>query len=411
MPLFILSTMKIFFRRIHLYLSLAAGLVIMVCCLTGAALVFQKEAEQTFHKDRYFVKAEGQRLPLDTLVAEVKNAYPKAKINGIRVYGDASRSIEIAVLVAEKKKEEKKEVGGPAAAKGGKKAEPRGEQRQPTLTAFVNPYSGQVLELYNPRKGFFYTMMTLHRWLLGKNDGIGKYITGISTFIFLFILLTGIILWWPKTKKILSQRLKIKGNSGWKRLNHDLHIVLGFYSFIFLFIFAFTALAWSFEWFNKGIYKVTASSMKPPEPPKSIYADSLKTISFDRAFATAQAQISNATFFNIGMPRDSVGAITVSVLAKNAVHETATDALYIDQYSGKLLGQMLFSDRNLGARVRATFRPVHVGSIWGTPSKIIAFIVCLFGVSFPITGTIMWLNRIKKKKKLERQEKPVPVSL
>jgi uncharacterized iron-regulated membrane protein len=57
--------------------------------------------------------------------------------------------------------------------------------------------------------------------------------------------------------------------------------------------------------------------------------------------------------------------------------------------------------------VRSTFKPVHTGSIWGLPSKIVAFVVCLFGVSFPITGTIMWWNRVKKKKKVPRIE-PVP---
>ena len=88
-----------------------------------------------------------------------------------------------------------------------------------------------------------------------------------------------------KTKNILKQRLKIKSAAGWKRLNHDLHIVLGFYTSIFLFVFAFTALAWSFEWFNKGIYKVTASSMKPPEPPTSVYEENKKPLSFDTAFA------------------------------------------------------------------------------------------------------------------------------
>src|SRR5215213_3899716 len=126
--------------------------------------------------------------------------------------------------------------------------------------------------------------MAMHRWLLGSNNGPGKYITGISTLLFLFILITGIILWWPKTKNILQQRLKIKSTAGWKRLNHDLHIVLGFYSSIFLFVFAFTALAWSFEWFNKGIYKVTSSSMKA-EAPASVNNENFKRISFDSALS------------------------------------------------------------------------------------------------------------------------------
>ncbi|WP_332735427.1 PepSY-associated TM helix domain-containing protein [Flavihumibacter sp.] len=48
--------MKIFFRRIHLYLSMAAGLIIMVTCFTGAVLVFEKELQQFFHRERYFVE-------------------------------------------------------------------------------------------------------------------------------------------------------------------------------------------------------------------------------------------------------------------------------------------------------------------------------------------------------------------
>jgi uncharacterized iron-regulated membrane protein len=242
--------------------------------------------------------------------------------------------------------------------------------------------------------------MTLHRWLLSSNNGPGKIITGVATLIFLFILITGIILWWPKTKKILAQRLKIKSKVGWKRLNHDLHIVLGFYSAIFLFVFAFTALAWSFEWFNKGIYKVTSSSMKPPELPSSAYRENTKPIKFDSAFSIAKTSFNNAEFHSIALPKDSVGAITITSLSKDALHETATDALYLDQYSGKVLKQYFFSDRNLGAQVRATFRPVHVGSIWGLSSKIIALIVCILGTSFPVTGIILWLSRTRKKKRI-----------
>ena len=280
---------------------------------------------------------------------------------------------------------------------------PGGEQKAPALTAFVNPYTAEVIELYNPRQGFFYGTMALHRWLLGSNSGPGKYITGISTLFFVIILITGIILWCPKTKKILAQRLKIKSSAGWKRMNHDLHIVLGFYSAIFLFVFAFTALAWSFEWFNKGIYKATSSSMKAPEPPLSVYQENLKSINIEAAFSIAKTNFANVQFHTIAFPKDSVGAITVTVLSKEAPHETATDALYIDQYSGKVLRQYLFSDRNLGARVRATFRPVHVGSVWGLPSKIVVLVVCLLGTSFPITGTIMWLNRTRKKKRISQK--------
>ena len=374
--------MKIFFRRIHLYLSLAAGLVILIACLTGAVLVFEKEAQMALNKDRYYVANKGQKLPLETLVQNIKKEYPGAKVNGIKIYSDPTRSAELNVAL-------KKEG----------EAKPKPGERGPTYTAFVNPYTGQVLELYSYRETFFYQVFALHRWLLGGQNSIGKTIVGVATFMFLFILITGIILWFPPTKRIMMQRLKLKWDGGWKRLNHDLHIVLGFYSAIFLFIFAFTGLAWSFEWFNKGIYTVTKSPMKAPEPPQSQWAEGAKKISPDKALAAAQAQYGPAQFFNISMPKDSAGIYSIAALGADPVHENATDALYIDQFSGQVLGTLRFSERSLGAQVRSSFKPVHTGSIWGTPSKIIAFITCLLGVTFPITGTIMWINRTRKKKK------------
>jgi uncharacterized iron-regulated membrane protein len=241
-------------------------------------------------------------------------------------------------------------------------------------------------------------MFSLHRWLLGSDSSIGKTITGISTLIFLFILITGIILWWPRNKAILKQRLKIKTNGSFKRLNHDLHIVLGFYSAIFLFIFAFTALAWSFKWFNNGIYKVTGSSQKPPEPVHSVFQMGKERISYDSAFVAVSNIVTEAQYYTLRGPNDSTGIYTATVLPISA-HESAADNYYIDQYSGKVIGSLRFQDKNLGQRVRSTFKPVHVGSIYGLPSKIIAFIVCLLGVSFPITGTIMWLNRLKKNRR------------
>ena len=370
----------------------------MSCCLTGAILVFEKDLQMALNKNRYYVQPAPNKLSIDQLAQNVRTSFPEAKINGVKLYGDAKRSAEINVSVPPKKDARKEP------SKAGEQKKSVTQQRQPGYTIFINPYTGQVLEKYSYRETWFYKVFALHRWLLGSDSSIGKLIVGISTLIFLFILLTGIILWWPKTRRIFNQRLKIKWNAGWKRINHDMHLVFGFYSAIFLFIFAFTGLAWSFEWFNNGIYKVTNSPVKAPPPPKSNYIADTKRISFDEAFAIAKTVYASAEFYNLAMPKDSAEAVNVTALHKNALHESATDAVYIDQYSGKVLSTMKFSERSLGAKVRSTFKPVHTGNIWGAPSKIIAFIVCLLGVTFPITGVTMWINRTKRKKRMISQK-------
>ena len=146
---------------------------------------------------------QAQEPVTDLLVKAVKDSFPQAKINGIKLYEAADRSAEVSVTFSDKKEKTAEAPKG----KTEKKGKP---QRQPGFTIFVNPYTGQVLEKYSYRETGFYQVFALHRWLLGGEGSVGKYIVGVSTFIFLFILLTGIILWWPKTKRIMQQRLRIK---------------------------------------------------------------------------------------------------------------------------------------------------------------------------------------------------------
>ncbi|WP_143308540.1 PepSY-associated TM helix domain-containing protein [Chitinophaga vietnamensis] len=380
--------MKVFFRRIHLYLGLVAGLVIINTCLTGALLVFEKEITEACNHDRYYVRPGAQRLPLDEIARMVKQQAPGAGIGRIQVYSDPARSMVVSLeegRKGERKKENKKEKG-----------------RQ----AFVNPYTGKVIELYSYQETFYYKIFAMHRWLLA--GAVGKTITGISTFIFLFILITGIVLWWPKTRNILRQRLKMKVDGGWKRINHDMHVVLGFYTAIFLFIAAFTGLTWSFEWFSKGMYAALRTSPKPMEPPLSVQPETGRSIGFEAALAGVRQQVPDASWYIVSAPKDSAAAITVTLLPAGTRHEGASTTYYLDQFSGKVLQSQTFGEKNLGQQIRSTIKPLHTGSIFGLPSKIFALAVALLGVTFPVTGTIMWINRTRKQQKSIRNKRQTP---
>jgi uncharacterized iron-regulated membrane protein len=328
------------------------------------------------------------------LISRVKASEPKAKIGSVKVYSNPNRTIEVSFT--KKAAGKKSEASAETKSVTKEKAKPAEGQR---LVAFVDPYNGEVREIYTHRESFFYWVMDLHRWMLGGNTG--KFVVGVCTILFLVILITGIILWWPKNKQILKQRLKLKSDAGFKRLNHDYHVVLGFYSAIFLLVFAFTGLAWSFEWFNKGIYTVTGTSMERPGPVKSASGDAANQfISAEQALQTVVKNINNAVYYNLTLPKDSSETFAINLLPANASHESASDSYFVDAYSGTLAGVQLYKDRNAGQRARATFKPVHVASIYGLPSKIIGLLACLLGTFFPASGYIMWWNRTRKKKKI-----------
>jgi len=432
--------MKLFFRRIHLYLGLVSGLFLVVVCLTGTILVFEEEFEHALNHERYFVAAAATpRLSLAQLTEAVRAARPKAKINGIKVYADPTRTVEIGLAGSgrpggpqggggEGRKGMRGEQGGADRTPRSKGREGGGEQRGerqagggqgertgnglvagggpgrggkggdrgPTL--FLNPYTGAILGEYDSHKSFFHFIEEIHRGLVAGR--VGKLIMGINSIIFLFILGTGIVLWWPAAKQAFSQRLSIKWGSSWKRMNHDFHIVLGFYASVFLFIMAATGVGMSFDWVGKTINTLTHSPQQRPEPPTSAAAaPGTAAFGADAALALARQQDASAASYTVQLPKGPTGSIQVGILRPGAITERATDDVYLDQYSGQVLRQQAYAEKPVGQRIRGLFKPVHTGAIFGLPTKILAFIMVILGATFPITGTIMWLNRTRKSKK------------
>ena len=431
-----MTPVKSAFRTVHLWLGLASGLIIVFVCLTGSILAFEKEIEQAWHPARYVVTpASTPRLPLAQLAEAVKAYKPKAKISGFKVYADPARTVEVSLAGGPGGKGSERGAGpegrprqgrngevrsnaseggagrmagagqrGEGLGRGGKGEGGRGEGGKgkgegggPRI--FVNPYTAAVTGELNPRDNFFKTVEMLHRGLVAGK--VGKLVMGISASMFLFILATGMVLWWPTARKALKSRLTVKWGSSWKRLNHDFHISLGFYASLFLFIMALTGVGMSFDWVGEGINKLTHSPMKRPEPPVSVVAGTTP-LAADAVLALARQQAPDAESYSLQMPKEPTGSIRVAVLRPGAVTENATDEVYLDQYSGKVISTQVYAQRPVGQRIRGLFKPVHTGAIWGLPTKILAFIIGLLGATFPITGTIMWWNRTRKSRKKQQ---------
>lgn len=75
-----------------------------------------------------------------------------------------------------------------------------------------------------------------------------------------------------------------------------------------------------------------------------------------------------------------------------------TDKLYLD-VTGKVLAVDYFKDKPFNVKIASLIKPLHTGEIYGMLSKIIYFLACLIATSLPVTGTIIWLNKLKKNKK------------
>lgn len=409
--------MKVFFRRIHLYLALAAGLVFFVQCLTGTVLVFEEELTHASHPERYTVAvAPGQpRLPLAQLASQFGQAHPKDKVLGFKVYADPARTVELTY------RDSKTKPGGPRGEGGGRgeMGRPQGEggrkqgqgeggpggpgkgpgkgRPERGSTAYLNPYTGQVLGLQTEKQlPVFKFAEDLHRRLLAGE--VGKALSGLSALFILVITATGIVLWWPKTRALLAGRLRIKWGASGKRLTHDLHVVLGFYTSLFLFGIALTGVIMSYRWATESLFTLTNS--RPTVgllAPVSAQPSSPRAVAYDAALRTGQATYRTAEFWRIGAPKDSVAAIVVSAPSTLPLRSAGLDTLFVDRSTGAALGQHLYARQAAGSQLRRLTKPLHTGELGGIWTKILALVVTLCSLTFPVTGVLMWLNRTRKK--------------
>ena len=111
---------------------------------------------------------------------------------------------------------------------------------------YVDPYTGKILKDDATIYFFFITAHLHNSLMLGK---AGQWIVDISTIIFLIGLVTGLILWWPKkwTKTTRRQSFTIRWKAKFKRVNYDLHNVLGFYTLSIVLVLTVTGLIIAFQ--------------------------------------------------------------------------------------------------------------------------------------------------------------------
>ena len=372
--------------RLHLWLGIASGLVVFHLGITGCIFAFQKEITEFIHRKEVFVEVPANRktIALSTLTATAEKALgDKKKITFLSSYAQPDRAWEFGTYKA----------GNPDAFW-------YFDSIDYYDVVLINPYTGKVTLVADYKYEFFSIIKMLH-WSFLINHPIGQQIIGWSTFIFVFLLISGMIMWWPKNlkKSNFDKSFKIKWKAKFKRVNYDMHNVLGFYVMIICLMLALTGLVWAFQWFQSTVYVVAARSTTPPKQPEA-KSDSTKTITpipFDVAFETAKKTFKDAD--RIGMSPAAGGTTPIYATGyRGAETYWNFDVLLFDQYTGKLLARKNQTEKNAGEALIGMNYDIHVGAILGLPGKIMAFFASLIAASLPITGFIIWWGKKKKKK-------------
>ncbi|MCK8495750.1 PepSY domain-containing protein [Spirosoma sp. RP8] len=395
------SSRSLFYRIsawLHLWLGLVTGIVMIIVCLTGCIWVFQDEITSLVLEPEANVSYQDKPVVQPShIMAIAANEFPDKRVAS--AYYLQGRAIEVI-------------IGG--RRRGG-----------PTLK--IHPYTGQIMGKTVRKEGevsFFRWVLNGHRflWLPFK---IGRPIVNYSTLIFVITLITGMVLWWPQkwTKSTRERSFTIKWNGSAKRVNYDLHNVLGFYSLLVVAAISMTGMVYGIEWFSKGLYWTTTGGKTLP-PYAQNHSDTIQTL---RPYTPAQAadgawqQVaskhpdSKGFFMMYPDSSDRKAPITVTVYpSRGKFYDNQGYAF--DQFTLKPLPKdevygTKFSEASFGNKLRRMNYDIHVGSILGLPGKVLAFFASLIGASLPVTGFIIWWGKkkrgTKKGKKSKSQAKQV----
>jgi uncharacterized iron-regulated membrane protein len=445
------STFRTILFWIHLVVGLAAGLVIAVMSLTGAAIAFEPQLLEWAERDarRVQVPADAARLPVDELVARVRAARPEAQPSGVTVYPEA----DAAVLV---------NLGRES-------------------LVYVNPYTGEVRDGgAQGWRDFFHVNEELHRWLAaaGDNRAVGKAITGASNAVFLFLAISGLYLWWPRKWTLRSMRPSLWFRRGLKGKARDWnwHNVIGFWSLPVIIVLTASGMVISYKWASDLVFKVTgneppasqgppgqAQVKLPPPPPgaermklDALFAEARKTTpawksvslrlggaprpggqqgqpgaqgarggapegAREQAQAAApraqgaegqQAQASAAPDAQGPRGRGQGGegpqaqgpggrgggeqgaaALTFTVREQGAWPLFASTQVSLDPFTGAVAKQEGYADYNSGRKLRTWLRFLHTGEALGWLGQLIAAIASLGGAVLVWTGIALAWRR------------------
>lgn len=381
--------MRKIFRNIHLWLSVPFGILITLICFSGAALVFEKEVMELCHRELYFVKkVEAAPLPMEQLMIKVAATLPDSvSVTGVNISSDPERAYQVTL------------------------SKPR------RASMYVDQYTGEITGKYE-RAPFFNFMFRMHRWLLDsmKQDGgifWGKMIVGTSTLMFVFVLISGVVVWWPRTRKALKNSLKIVANKGWRRFWYDLHVAGGMYALVFLLAMALTGLTWSFQWYRTGFYKTfgvevqpsmghgnaaansTAKGGKREGKPEGREGRGAHRYSPYTNWQQVYEQLAEA---NPDYKQISVSDGSASVAVPRFGNQRGTDRYKFNPRNGEITETTLYKDLDNSGKIRGWIYSVHVGSWGGMLTRILTFVAALIGASLPLTGYYLWIRKKIKRR-------------
>ena len=401
---------------LHLACGVVAGVVIFIMSVTGALLTYQRQITAWADTRGYHIAPAAQRLSADAIIARVAESRPDLSPTAVVVRSDSTAPASLTI----------------------------GAGRQ----LFVDPYTGAVLGEGNGQgvRAFFRVMVEWHRYVAasGASRPLGRAATGASNLAFLFIVLSGLFLWWPRSWKWSTVRniSWFKGGLRGKARDFNWHNTIGFWSAIPLAIIVAGGVVISYPWATALVYRAYGEA--PPAPAGGAArgggpggrgagagargggpgvrqqgvevgarADGsrqarpqLESISLDTMIATASTQMPDWKTISVALAASNAPRVVLMLDSGDGGQPQKRATLTLDRRTGETVRWEPFSSQSSGRRARTWLRFAHTGEVYGLAGQTVAGLVTAGGAVLVWTGLALALRRFSAWRKRARESMP-----
>jgi uncharacterized iron-regulated membrane protein len=384
------------FRKVlfwcHLTVGVIAGLVILIMSVTGVLLAYERQIAYWADTRNYNVappSPEATRLSVEALIAKAREAQSDTTITTVTLRSGATEPATVGL------------AGNPGAGPGGGR------------TIFLDPYTGAMLgEGSKGVHDFFHVITDWHRWLGARSSSrnTARAVTGACNLGFLFIVASGIYLWWPRKrnwpqfKNILWFKRGLPG----KARDFNWHNVIGFWSFTPLFIVVLSAVVISYQWAGNLVYRMVGENPPqqrgPGQPPGNAgpqrggteRRDAAPSLdNFDGLWARAAQQVPGWRSLSLRMPNSPDAPLTFTIDQGDGGQPHKRAQLTLDRKNGEVTRWEPFSSYTTGRKLRSFLRFAHTGEVAGVVGQTVAGLASLGGAFLVWTGISLALRRLR----------------
>jgi uncharacterized iron-regulated membrane protein len=229
---------------------------------------------------------------------------------------------------------------------------------------------------------------------LGWVEGLHKYlrlrpalsepVVGTVALVFVVIILTGIVLWWPATRRALKAGLTLNRKLSGRPWNLSLHKTASIYVALIVLVSAVTGAPVALKWIQRSLTAAEATSPAAPKGGKDFVGLDVIARNLDALMPAAH---------DIYIPLPKKGLVKSYAIAAGAPHANARSYVWFNPADGAVLRFTPYARAGTGFRLYYWMLSLHTGQIGGWLAQILLSLGALAVPVLVYTGVASYLQR------------------